>query len=61
MEIVCVEDRVDEEPYLNELVVYRLHFESYKYDEETGKLVEVPINVFQKISPMQATIVATSS
>ncbi len=24
--------RVDEKTYLNELVVYRLHFESYKYD-----------------------------
>jgi hypothetical protein len=57
----CYTDRVDEEPYLNELVVYRLHFESYKYDQVTGKLVEVPINVFQKISPMQAIIVVISS
>ncbi len=61
MEIVRVEDRVDEEPYLNELVEYWLHFESYKYDQVTSKLVEIPVNVFQKISPMQTTIVATSS
>jgi hypothetical protein len=52
--------RVDEKAYMNELVVYQLHFESYKYDHVTSKLVEVPINVFQKLSPMQATIVATS-
>jgi hypothetical protein len=38
-----------------------LHFESYKYDQVIAKLVEVPINVFQKNSPMQATNVATSS
>ncbi len=61
LEIVRIEDRVDEEPYLNELIVYRLHFESYKYDQVIGKLVEVLVNVFQKISPMQTTIVATSS
>jgi len=52
--------RVDEKTYMNELVVYQLHFESYKYDQVTSKLVEVPINLFQKLSPMQATIVTTS-
>ncbi len=57
MEIVCV----DEEAYLNKLVAYRLHFEGYKYDHVIDKLVEVPINVFQKISPMQVVVVTTSS
>ncbi len=38
--------RVDEEAYLNELVIYWLHFEHYKFDQVTSKLVEVPINVF---------------
>ncbi len=37
--------RANEEAYLNELVAYQLHFEVYKYDRLTGKLVEVPINV----------------
>jgi len=39
---------VDEKAYLNELVAYGLHFEGYKYDCLNSKLVEVPINVFQK-------------
>jgi hypothetical protein len=51
----------NEKAYLNELVVYWLHLESYKYDQVIGKLVEIPINVFQKNSPMQTTNVATSS
>ncbi len=50
----------NEEAYMNELVLYRLHFEGYKYDQVIGKLVKVLINVFYKISPMQATIVTTS-
>jgi hypothetical protein len=47
--------------YLNELVAYWLHFEGYKYDQLIGKLVEIPVNVFQKISHVQAVVVATSS
>jgi hypothetical protein len=27
---------------------YQLHFEGYKYDLFNGKLVKVPIDVFQK-------------
>ncbi len=38
----------DEEAYLNEMVAYQLHFEGYKYDLFNGKLVKVPIDVFQK-------------
>ncbi len=53
--------RVDEEAYLNELVSYWLHFEGYKYDQLIGKLVEVPIDVFQNISLMQLIIMVTSS
>ncbi len=49
-----------EEAYLNELVAYRLHFESYKYDQFISKLVEVLVNVFQKKSPMQATTIVIS-
>jgi hypothetical protein len=45
---------------LNELVAHRLHFEGYKYDRLIGKLVKIPINVFQKSSHVQAIIVATS-
>ncbi len=56
-EIVCA----NEEAYLNELVAYWLHFEGYKYDQVTNKLVEAPIHVFQKISPMQVVVVITSS
>ncbi len=57
MEIVCA----NEEVYLNELVAYQLQFEGYKYDWFNNKLVKVPINVSQKFSPMEATIIATSS
>jgi hypothetical protein len=58
LEIPCANVKA----YLNELVTYRLHFEGYKYDQVTSKLVEVPItNVFQKNSPMQVAIVAISS
>ncbi len=46
LEITCV----DEEAYLNELVAYQLHFETYQYDQLTNKLVEVLVNVFQKSS-----------
>jgi hypothetical protein len=34
---------VDEKAYFNEL-----HFESYKYDQLTSKLVEVHVDVFQR-------------
>ncbi len=56
MEIV----RVDEKTYLNELVTYHLHFESYKYDCLINKLIEVHVNVFQKNSHVQVTDVVTS-
>jgi hypothetical protein len=50
-----------EEAYLNELVAYWLHFESYKYDQLISKLVEVLVNVFQNVnSPMQETVVVIS-
>jgi hypothetical protein len=42
--------RVNKKAYLNELVAYRLHFEGYKYDWLTGKLVEIHVNAFQKSS-----------
>jgi hypothetical protein len=32
--------------YLNKLVTYQLQFEGYTNDQLSGKLVEVPINVF---------------
>jgi CRISPR/Cas system-associated endonuclease Cas3-HD len=51
----------NEEAYLHELVAYWLHFEGYKYDRLINKLIEIPINIFQKSSPMQSIIVATSS
>jgi hypothetical protein len=41
LELVCA----DEEAYLNELVVYRLKFKGYKYDQLSGKLVEVLVEV----------------
>jgi hypothetical protein len=50
----------NEEAYLNELVAHWLHFEGYKYDRITSKLVEVPINVLQKNSHVQATTIITS-
>lgn len=49
---------VDEEAYLSELVAYLLHFERYKYDQLTSKLVEIHVDVFQKSSPMQSVVVA---
>ncbi len=57
MDIACA----NEEAYLNELVGYQLHFEGYKYDQLINKLIEIPVNVFQKNSLMQSTTVATSS
>jgi len=40
--------RADKKTYLNELVAYQLQFEGYKYNWFIGKLVEVPVIVFQK-------------
>ncbi len=57
MEII----HVDEKTYLNKVVACRLHFEGYKYDQLIGKLVEVLVHVFQKLSPMQVAARATSS
>ncbi len=52
---------VDEEAYLNERIAYWLHFEGYKYDQLTSKLVEVPIIIFQKFSLVQAATIVISS
>jgi hypothetical protein len=45
---------------LNELVAYWLHFEGYKYDRFTNKLVEIHVDVFEKSSHVQSAVVATS-
>ncbi len=37
--------RVDEEAYLNELIVYLLKFKGQRYDWLSGKLVEVLVKV----------------
>jgi hypothetical protein len=38
-----------------------LQFDGYTYDWLTGKLVEIPINIFQTFSLVQVVNVATSS
>ncbi len=53
--------RANEVVYLNELVAYWLHFEGYKYDQLTSKLVEIHVDVFKKSSPLQSIVVAISS
>jgi len=46
---------VDDEVYLNELIVYMLKFQGHKYDRMSAKPIEVHIEVFQKFSHVQPT------
>jgi uroporphyrinogen-III synthase len=51
----------NEEVDLKELVAYRLQFDGYTYDQLIRQLVEVPVTIFQKFSPMQVETITTSS
>ncbi len=48
LEMVCA----NEDAYLNKLVTYWLQFEGYTYDWLSTKLVEIHVEISQRILPM---------